>query len=250
MEKKNTQEKQPSSKTTGEKENKIESETQVESETQDDSKIKKNDSGEKNEDASKGIKDPIEEKNKEIAELKDRMARMLAETENYKRRMTKEKNDHARFANERLIKEIIPLYENFDRALTAKDANADTLRQGVEMIFKQFTSILDKENLKAIPTVGEKFDPNIHEALSQMESADHDENTVIQEFAKGFYFNNRVLLPAKVVISKLPAKPDPEAGEKAVKPDKEEVKTKGFSENPKPEPAVASDSKKKIKTQT
>ncbi len=156
----------------------------------------------------KSLQKESKKKDEEIAKLRSDFVKLQAETENYKKRMLKEKNDFAQFANEKLIKELVPIYENLDRALNAEETSAENLKQGVDMIFKSFTSFLEKEKVKPIPSVGEKFDPKIHEALSQIESADEEENTVLQEFSKGFYLNDRVLRPAKVVISKKPVSSD------------------------------------------
>ena len=157
-------------------------------------------------------KNQLQEKEEELSELKDSYLRLKADTENFKRRMREEKAKDIRFANERLIKDFLPLYENLDRALTAPEINIQSLKLGVDMIFKEFTSILEKEKIKLIPTIGEIFDPTFHEALSQVESNDHDDQTVIQEISKGFLINDRVLCPAKVVISK--KSPDTLAEEK------------------------------------
>ena len=112
--------------------------------------------------------------------------RLQAETENFKRRMREEKAKDIRYANERLIKALLPLYENLDRALTAPEITMKSLKQGVDMIFNEFTSILEKEKVKPIPTIGESFNPAVHEALSQVESKAHEDQTVIQEVSKGF----------------------------------------------------------------
>lgn len=153
----------------------------------------------------KSLQKELKSKDGEVASLRREFVKLQAETENYKKRILKEKTDFAQFANEKLIKELVPIYENLERALNAEDTSFDNLKAGVDMIFKSFTSFLEKEKVKPIPSVGEKFDPKIHEALSQIESADEEENTVLQEFSKGFYLNDRVLRPAKVVISKKPA---------------------------------------------
>ncbi|GEM_PF-1430329 len=153
----------------------------------------------------KKLNNDLKKKDEEVANVRLEFAKIQAETENYKKRMLKEKNEFAQFANEKLLKELIPIYENLDRALNANETTAENLKAGVDMIFKSFTSFLEKEKIKPIPSVGEKFDPKIHEALSQIESADKEENTILQEFSKGFFLNDRVLMPAKVVISKKPA---------------------------------------------
>lgn len=158
----------------------------------------------------------LEEKELEIAELKNKMLRLRADTENIRRRLNKEKQDATQYSNEKLIKEVIPIFDNLERALAAADANPDSLKQGVEMISKQFLALLEKEKVKPIPALGEKFDPNIHEVLSQIESDEHEENTVIEEYSRGYFLNDRVLIPARVVTSKKPAPhPDDEPKEEA-----------------------------------
>lgn len=158
----------------------------------------------------------LEEKGLEIAELKNEMLRLRADTENIRRRLNKEKQDSIQYSNERLIKEVLPIFDNLERALAAAETNPDSLKQGVEMISKQFLALLEKEKVKPIPALGEKFDPNIHEVLSQVESDEHEENTVIEEYSRGYFLNDRVLIPARVVTSKKPAPhPDDEPKEEA-----------------------------------
>lgn len=152
------------------------------------------------------LKNQLQKKEKETAGLRDQFLRLQAETDNFRKRMIREKNDFFQYANEKLIKELIPICENLDRALAAPDTNPQSLKEGVEMIFKQFTAFLKKEKVKPILSMGKKFDPTIHEALSQIETDEHEENTVVQEIEKGFFLNDRVLKPAKVIISKKPVK--------------------------------------------
>ncbi|MDH5764161.1 MAG: nucleotide exchange factor GrpE [Nitrospinota bacterium] len=146
----------------------------------------------------------------EARDMKDEMLRMRAETENLRKRLQKDKQDSIQFANERLIKQLIPIFENLDRALKAPDTNVESLKEGVQMTADQVLALFKKENVEPIQSVGEPFDPTVHEVLSQMESSDHDENTVIEEFSKGYRMNGRVLLPSRVVTSKKPAQKKPE----------------------------------------
>lgn len=158
----------------------------------------------------------LEKKDLEIAELKNDMLLLRADTENIRRRLNKEKWDSIQFSNEKLIKELIPIFDNLERAIDAHDANPESLKQGVEMISKQFLALLEKEKVKPIPALGEKFDPNVHEVLSQIESDEHEENTVIEEYSRGYSLNDRVIIPARVVTSKKPvANPDDEPKEEA-----------------------------------
>jgi molecular chaperone GrpE len=152
----------------------------------------------------------LEQAQQEAKDLRDEMLRMRAETDNLRKRLQKEKQDSVQFANERLIKQLIPIFENLDRALKAPDTNVDSLKEGVRLTSEQALALFKKENVEPIPAVGEPFDPSIHEVLSQMESAEHDENTVIEEYSKGYRMNGRVLLPSRVVTSKKPAKTEPD----------------------------------------
>jgi molecular chaperone GrpE len=152
----------------------------------------------------------LEQAQQEAKDLRDEMLRMRAETDNLRKRLQKEKQDSVQFANERLIKQLIPIFENLDRALKAPDTNVESLKEGVKLTSDQAHALFKKENVEPIKAVGEPFDPSIHEVLSQMESNDHDENTVIEEYSKGYRMNGRVLLPSRVVTSKKPAKAEPD----------------------------------------
>ena len=146
----------------------------------------------------------------EVQSLKDEVLRMRAETENVRKRLQRDKQESIQFANEKIIRELIPIFDNLERALAAPDASIDSLKEGVKMISNQILALFKKENVEPIPAVGEPFDPSVHEVLSQMESHDHDEGTVIEEYAKGYRMNGRVLQPAKVVTAKKPQNKEPE----------------------------------------
>lgn len=152
----------------------------------------------------------LEQAQREAKDLREEMLRMRAETDNLRKRLQREKQDSVQFANERLIKQLIPIFENLNRALKASDTNVESLKEGVQLTSDQILALFKKENVEPIPAVGEPFDPSVHEVLSQMESNDHDENTVIEEYSKGYRMNGRVLLPSKVVTSKKPAKTSPD----------------------------------------
>lgn len=159
------------------------------------------------------LKDQLQKKAEDIAEARDQVMRVRAETENFKKRLQKEKTDLAMYANEKLIKQLLPIYENLERALATPEVSLQTLQEGVQMIFKQFTSFLEKEKVETIAALGEKFDPSKHEALKQIESDTHEENTVVEEYSKGYLLHGRVLLPVRVVISKKPAVAEEEPDE-------------------------------------
>ena len=151
------------------------------------------------------LEEQIRLKDEELANQKDTFLREKAELENLKKRLIKEKEDFVQFANERLLKELIQIEDNLERALEVPKATLDSLKEGVEMIQKQFTAFLKNQKAEPIEALGKPFDPNLHEVLNQQESEEHEENTVIQEYSKGYTLNGRILRSAKVVIAKKPA---------------------------------------------
>ena len=160
----------------------------------------------------------------ELAEEKDKFVRLQAETDNFRKRLSREKDEFSQYANERLFKELLPIFDNFERALEDPSNDIKSLKEGLEMILKQFSSFLEKERVKPIEAIGEKFDPMIHEVLTSEESDEHDENTIISQFVKGYMINNRVIRPSQVVISKKPSLESEEVltKEPEESPDKEE----------------------------
>ena len=151
------------------------------------------------------LQEQIRLKDEEIANQKDTFLREKAELENFKKRLTKEKDDFVQFANERLLQELIQIEDNLERALEVPNATLESLKEGVEMIQKQFSTFLKNQKVEPIEAIGKSFDPNLHEVLNQQESEEHEENTVIEQYSKGYTLNGRILRPAKVVISKKPA---------------------------------------------
>ena len=149
----------------------------------------------------------------ELAEEKDNFIRLQAETDNFRKRLSREKEEFSQYANERLFKELIPIFDNLERALEDPSNDIKILNEGLEMILKQFSSFLKKENVELINAIGEKFDPTVHEVLTSEESSEHEENTIISQFVKGYTINNRVLRPSQVVISKKPS-PEPKEDSK------------------------------------
>lgn len=161
-------------------------------------------------------KDPIEalqeqltKKDEELAKQKNDFLREKADLENFRKRLIKDKADAVQFANERLLKELVQIDDNLERALNAPNASLQTLKEGVEMIQKQFNTFLKSQKVEPIEAMGKPFDPSLHEVMTQMESEEHEENTVMQEYSKGYTLNGRILRSAKVVTAKKPAKETP-----------------------------------------
>ena len=150
------------------------------------------------------LQEQVRLKDEEIANQKDTFLREKAELENFKKRLTKEKDDFVQFANERLLQELIQIEDNLERALEVPNATLESLKEGVEMIQKQFSTFLKNQKVEPIEAIGKAFDPTLHEVLNQQESEEHEENTVIEQYSKGYTLNGRILRPTKVVISKKP----------------------------------------------
>ena len=139
------------------------------------------------------------------AELKDQMLRRQAELENYRKRLIRDKEEAVQFANESLIRDILGFLDNMERALTAAKNGGDVnaLVEGFEMTQNQLLSTLDKNwGLKAIDSVGQEFDPSLHEACMMTVDENLDKETVLEEFQKGYTLHDRVIRPSKVKIGK------------------------------------------------
>lgn len=135
------------------------------------------------------------------AELTDTLQRLQADFENYKKRIERDKAEFAKFACDSLMGEILSVLDNFELALKNKD-NKEEFVKGVELIYTQFFSILEKKGLKKIDALGKEFDPRFHEALMQDEKKGAKAGTVIEEFQKGYMLGDRVLRFTKVKVSR------------------------------------------------
>lgn len=151
------------------------------------------------------LKAELEAKAKEAEENYNKYLRSLADLENYKKRAEKEKADAINFANESIMEEILPVVDNFERALAHANGeeNLESLRKGVKLTIDQMYAVLKKFGLQEIKSVGEKFDPSVHHAITHEES-DGEPDIVVREFQKGYYLKGRLLRPAMVAVSKKP----------------------------------------------
>ena len=139
----------------------------------------------------------------------DRLVRVSADFDNYKKRAARERQDALRYANESLLQKLVPILDNLEMALNATGTTAssggDALKTGVNMIFNQLRSVLAEAGIEEIDATGQKFDPNWHEAVSQQASTDVPEGQVLQQIRKGYKFKDRLIRPASVVVAKKPA---------------------------------------------
>jgi len=147
----------------------------------------------------------LETARSEAAEYYDRWVRRTAELENYKKRMSRQFEEVIRGANENLLEQLLPVLDNFERALDhaqQEKNNTASFIQGVQLIFDQFKKVLEQVGLRPMEAEGQPFDPAYHDAMMQMESKDHEPGTVLKVVEPGYLLNDRVLRHAKVVVSK------------------------------------------------
>lgn len=134
----------------------------------------------------------------------DRYLRLAAEFDNYKKRTAREYRDLIGRANVELLKTLVEIADNFDRAIAAEASghNFEAYRKGVELTCEQLTNLLDRENVIPIVAVGEVFDPNCHEAMMQEDSDEYEEGVISKEIQKGYRINDRILRHSRVVVSR------------------------------------------------
>jgi molecular chaperone GrpE len=146
----------------------------------------------------------LKERVAEVEALNDRLLRLHAEFENYKKRMARERSEFVKFANEALILEFLPVLDSLERALaTARSAaEAQAVAEGLEIILRLFQTTLEKVGVKVIEALEREFDPNLHQAAAQVESPDGRDNIVIEEVRKGYLLEGRLLRPSMVKVSK------------------------------------------------
>ncbi|MBI4639490.1 MAG: nucleotide exchange factor GrpE [Candidatus Tectomicrobia bacterium] len=150
------------------------------------------------------VQKQLEEKSKEAESYLDRLSRLQAEFENYKKRVIKEREEYFALATAELILKFLPILDNLERAMAAlgTSSHPDALGEGIKIILQQFKATLTNIGVEEIQSIGENFDPLKHDAMMIVESPDHDDQTIIEELEKGYYFKERVLRPAKVVVAK------------------------------------------------
>ncbi len=143
----------------------------------------------------------------EIKRLKEENLRLLAELRNVTQRAQREKAEELKHAESELAKELLPVLDDLERTLNsaAETEDAEQIIEGVRIVYEHFLKVLRHRHIKPIDTVGKPFDPNRHEALMQQPSDEHPPNTVIQEVQRGYTMHDRVIRPAKVIVSALPA---------------------------------------------
>ena len=158
----------------------------------------------------KEAEDELSALKRELAEAKDKTLRTFAELENYRKRSARTLQDELKYANMSLIRDMLPVMDNLLRAIEAAQKQAESgelteqgkaLLDGVKMVVEQFNTVLGKHNCTPIEAVNQPFDPNFHQAITQMPSADVAPNTVLMETQKGYVLHDRVVRPSQVIVS-------------------------------------------------
>ena len=150
------------------------------------------------------LREALAAKTQEVERLQDRLLRLQAEFENYKKRTAREKAEFLKFAHEGLLLEFLPVLDNLERALGAArtEVGSTPLLEGLDMIARLFRSVLEKAGVRPMETVGRTFDPAYHQAVAQVETSQRDANLVVEEIQKGYLIEGRVLRPAMVKVSR------------------------------------------------
>jgi molecular chaperone GrpE len=147
--------------------------------------------------------EPLSALQQERDALQDRLLRTAAEFDNYRKRIERERRDLSEFAAADVLLELLPILDNFERALGAPaPPEAETFRKGIEMIHRQMLDLLRKRGVKPIEALGADFDPNFHQAVIHEASPEHREGEVMQELQRGFMLGERLLRPAMVKVAK------------------------------------------------
>jgi molecular chaperone GrpE len=152
------------------------------------------------------LREQVAAKEKEAKDHYDRYVRQVAELENFRKRTTRERGEAIRFANEELVKDLLPIVDNLERAVAHSKGggNGKPLVEGVEMILKGLFDVLAKHGVIQISAVGQSFDPGKHEAIAQIETATCEPNMIVEEHHKGYLLRDRLLRPSLVTVAKTP----------------------------------------------
>jgi len=147
-------------------------------------------------------------RDQEIARLSDRLLRVAAEFDNYKKRVARDRAEMIRTANEELLLEILPVLDNLERALAAarKTDSTEALAEGVDMVLRLFEAVLERAGVKPIDSVGQPFDPNVHQAVAVVASPGAPAQTVVEEVQRGYWLHTKVLRPAMVKVAGVAAR--------------------------------------------
>ncbi len=158
------------------------------------------------EESAEILKNVVAEKDAEIKSLQERILYLQADFENFKKLKNKERVETLKFGNESLLKELIPVADNLDMAISHASSSEECkgVLEGVKLTRNEFMKVLEKAGITSVEAIGRKFDPNLHEAFYQEERDDLEPDTIISEFQKGYMLNDRLIRPSRVILSKKP----------------------------------------------
>ena len=145
--------------------------------------------------------DKMSELEAQLQEKNDRILRLQADFENFRRRTAKEKEELAAVITQNILGDLLPLLDNFERAMAVEQSDGEAFQKGVEMIFTQLREVLDKHGLQSIEAEGQTFDPNFHQAVMRVEDSDAPDGTITQVLQKGYQAKGRVIRPAMVQVA-------------------------------------------------
>ncbi len=140
----------------------------------------------------------------EKSALRDQLLRKVAEFDNFRKRTEREKKDAYVNASMDVVNSMLPVLDALDRAVSASAPAGSEVQKGVELIHKQLQETLGKLGLSRMETAGQKFDPHLHHAVEMVESAEHEDQTIVEEFQRGYFFRDRLLRPAMVRVATQP----------------------------------------------
>ncbi len=149
----------------------------------------------------------LEELRQENAELLEKLQRVSADYANFQKRAPKQVAEAVAFEKERIVKSVLPAMDNFEHTLSHAESaeNVEAIAEGVKIIYDQMLDVLKSHDVEQIKSLGEKFDPSMHQAMMQTQDEEHQDGIVLEEYQKGYKLNDRVIRPAQVVVNKLPA---------------------------------------------
>ncbi len=148
--------------------------------------------------------DPLADARAEAAKMKDAWLRTAADFDNFRKRTRKELDEARRSGREDLLRAVLPVFDNLERAIQSSQRTSDVkaMADGLAMVLRQFTEALGREGISRVPTVGQPFDPGVHEAIQQVETSDHAPGTVLAEVQPGYTQGDRLMRAAMVVVAK------------------------------------------------
>jgi molecular chaperone GrpE len=146
----------------------------------------------------------IERLRAENAAYLDRLARLQAEFDNFRKRAVREQQEYREYALAEALKQLLPILDSLDRALKTDAGPAEDFRSGIDLIDRQFHDVLARLGVEPVPTKGIAFDPNIHQAVQMIATAEVPENHVVEELLRGYKLRDRLLRPAMVLVAKNP----------------------------------------------